>query len=85
MSTTARALADQVLEARRNAWERSDYTTAIVQTEELTPEDQKVVRRVVADAGYEGKELDAMVKQVSDLVIGTVEALADDMPATGGD
>ncbi|VTT96820.1 unnamed protein product [Gemmataceae bacterium] len=85
MTTTARALADQVLEARQSAWAKSDYATAIVQTEQLTPEDAKVVRRVVADAGYQGEEMEQMVKQVSDLVVGTVEALADDMPATGGD
>ncbi len=85
MSTTARTLADHVLESRRKAWAKADYTTAIVQTEELGPEDMNVVRQVVTDAGYEGEELEKMVKQVSALVVGTVEALADDMPATGGD
>jgi hypothetical protein len=85
MTTTARALADQVLEARQSAWAKSDHATAIVQTEQLNPDDTKVVRRIVADAGYQGEELEQMVKQVSDLVVGTVEALSDDMPATGGD
>ncbi len=85
MSTTARALADQVRDLRQNAWGKTDHATAIVATEQLGPEDTKVVRRVVADAGYQGEELERMVRQVSGLVVGTVEALADDLPATGGD
>ncbi|MBA4187713.1 MAG: hypothetical protein C0467_06800 [Planctomycetaceae bacterium] len=80
MSTTVRALADQVIEARQNAWGKSDHATAIVQTEQLGLEDMKVVRRVVTEAGYEGEELEEMVKQVSALVVGTVEGLEDNMP-----
>jgi hypothetical protein len=83
--TTARELADQVIKARGSAWDKSDPTDAIVSVEQLNPDDTRVVRRIVADAGFEGEELERMVKQVSALVIGQVEALADNMPATGGD
>lgn len=83
--TTARALADEVINSRRGAWAKSDHTTAIIATEQLNTDDVTVVRRVVAAAGYQGEELEQMVRQVSGLVVGTVEALADDMPATGGD
>lgn len=82
---TSRELADRVIEARRAAWARSDPTTAIVATEQLGPDDVRAVRRVVEEAGYAGEELERMVRQVSALVIGQVEALADDMPATGAD
>ena len=80
MSTTARALADEVRDSRLNAWEQTDHATAIVATSQLGPEDTQVVRRVVASAGYSGEELEQMVEQVSGLVVGTVEALADDIP-----
>jgi hypothetical protein len=83
--TTARALADEVIKSRRGAWAKSDHTTAIVATEQLNTDDLEVVRRVVAAGGYQGEELEQMVRQVSGLVVGTVEALADDLPATGGD
>ena len=83
--TTARELADRVLEKRRPAWEKADPTTAIVATEQLGPEDMAEVRRVVAEGGYVGEEQEQMVRQVSELVVGTVTALADDLPATGGD
>jgi len=83
--TTARALADEVIKSRRGAWAKSDHTTAIVATEQLNTDDLVVVRRVVAAGGYQGEELEQMVRQVSGLVVGTVEALADDLPATGGD
>jgi hypothetical protein len=78
-------MADRVREARRAAWEKADPTAAIVATEQLGPDDMAVVRRVVAEAGYAGEEQEQMVRQVSALVVGTVSALADDMPATGGD
>lgn len=83
--TTARELADQVIKARRSAWDKSDPTTAIVSLEALNPDDTRVVRRIVAEAGYEGEELERVVGQVSALVVGQVEAMADNMPATGGD
>jgi hypothetical protein len=82
---TARELADLVLRSRRAAWEKVDQTTAIVATEQLGPEDLAEVRRVVADSGYAGEELEQVVRQVSALVVGTVTALDDNLPATGGD
>jgi alkyl hydroperoxide reductase subunit AhpC len=51
-----------------------------VSTEQLNPDDEVTVRRVVAAEGYTGRELDEMVRKVSALVVGQVEALADDMP-----
>ena len=83
--TTARTLADEVIQLRRGAWAKTDHSTAIVATEQLGTDDLAVVRRVVANAGYKGEELEQMIRQVSGLVVGTVEALADDLPATGGD
>ena len=83
--TTARELADRVLAARRAAWEKADQTTAIVATEQLGPDDLAEVRRAVAEDGYAGEEQEQMVRQVSALVVGTVTALADDLPAAGGD
>ena len=40
---------------------------------------------MVAAAGYQGAELDEMTRQVSARVVGQIEALADKLPATGGD
>jgi hypothetical protein len=82
---TARELADRVLEARRTLWAKADPTTAIVATEQLGPEDAGAVRRIVRGAGYAGEDLERMVRQVSALVVGKVEALADTLPAAGGD
>jgi len=82
---TAREIADRVLEARQAAWARSDPSTVIVATGQLTPDDTAVVRRIVAEGGYAGEELEQMVRQVSALVVGKVEALSDKLPATGGD
>ncbi len=82
---TSREMADRVIEARRPAWATADPTTAIVATEQLGPDDERAVRRIVEEAGYAGEELERMVRQVSALVVGQVEALADDLPATGGD
>lgn len=82
---TARELADRVLLERRAAWAKSDPQTAIVATEELGPDDERAVRRAVAKEGYTGAELEEMVRHVSELVVGRVEALADNMPATGAD
>lgn len=82
---TSREMADRVIEARRPAWATADPTIAIVATEQLGPDDERAVRRVVEEAGYAGEELERMVRQVSALVVGQVEALADDLPATGGD
>lgn len=82
---TAREMADLFQEQRRQAWSKTDPTSSIVAIEKLSPEDEAIVRRLVEKEGYKGEELDAMTKRVSDLVVGQVEALADDMPAEGGD
>lgn len=82
---TAREIADRVLEARQAAWGRSDPSTVIVATGQLTPDDTAAVRRIVAESGYAGEELEQMVRQVAALVVGKVEALSDKLPATGGD
>jgi hypothetical protein len=39
----------------------------------------------VAEAGYAGADLEEMVKRVTARLIGKLEAMADDMPATAGD
>ena len=82
---TAREMANQVRECRQSAWERSDSTTAIVVRDRLDSEDLRAVRRVVAEAGYIGKEIEPKVRRVTSLVIGKIEALSDNMPADGGD
>jgi hypothetical protein len=80
MSATARELADKVVAARLKAWDKSDPTEAVVSTEELNPDDEATVRRMVAADGYTGRELEEMVRKVSALIVGQVAALADDMP-----
>ncbi len=82
---TARQLADLVQIARRDAWDKSDPTSAVIATSKLGSADEGVVRRVVSEAGYSGAELESMAEHVSQLLVGKVEAMADDMPATGAD
>ena len=82
---TVRQLTDRAREARQKAWAKSDSETAIVATEQLNPEDEKVVCRIVSEAGYTGKQFEEMVKQVSARLVKQVEALSDNMPADGGD
>jgi hypothetical protein len=82
---TVKELADRVVTVRKTAWDKSDPKTAIVATRALGPEDEAAVRRVVAEAGYKGPELDDMARQVSARVVELVEALADNMPAAGAD
>ena len=82
---TSREIADRFLQERRAAWDKADPTTSIVATEQLGPEDERAMRRIVRETGYEGEELERMVRQVSSLVVGKVEALADKLPATGSD
>lgn len=82
---TVQELADRVLDERKAAWSKSDTETAIVATQELTPDDRAAVRRVVAAAGYTGDELDEMSRRVAERVVGRVDALADKLPARGGD
>ena len=82
---TARQLADLVQAARRDAWDKNDPTSAIVATEKLGATDLHVVHQVVAEAGYSGAELYSMSEHVSQLLVGKVQALDDNMPTTGGD
>jgi hypothetical protein len=82
---TARELADRVVEVRRAAWERSDPTVAVVATGQLNPDDERSVRRIVEASGFEGDQLEEMVRQVSARVVGQVEAQDDSMPVDGGD
>ncbi len=82
---TVQELADRVLEDRKKVWAKSDPETAIVATEQLNPDDDQAVRRIVAEAGYEGDALEEMTRQVSSRIVGKVEALADNLPAQGGD
>ena len=62
---TVHNLAGRGIESRQKSWGESDQRTAIVATEALGPDDERVVRRVVAEAGYEGAEFEEMVRQVS--------------------
>ena len=82
---TSREIADRFLKERRAAWDKADPTTSIVATEQLGPEDEQAIRRLLRQSGYEGEEFERMVRQVSSLVVGRVEALADKLPATGSD
>ena len=82
---SARELANQVVAARQISWDKADSAVAVVATDTLNPDDEAVVRRFVAAEGYSGAEFDQMSSKVSRLVVGTVEALADDQPATGAD
>ena len=82
---TPRDLADQIVAARRKSWDKSDPTVAIVSTEKLNPEDELAVKRIVAEAGFQGADLEEMVRKVSSLVVGQVEARDDNQPADGGD
>ena len=82
---TAREMADRVMRSRERAWDRSDPTIAVVATQKLNPDDERAVRRTVHEAGYDGEEGEQLVRQVSALVVGQVEALADHLPATNGD
>jgi hypothetical protein len=85
MIATARELADKVVAKLRKTWDKSNPTVAVVSTEELNPEDEATVRSVVAAEGCSGAELEEMVRKVSALIVGRVEALADHMPADNAD
>lgn len=82
---TARDLADQVVAARKKSWDKWDPTVSIVATEQLNPDDELVVNRIVTDAGFQGVQHEEMVLKVSSLVVGQVEARDDNQPAVGGD
>jgi hypothetical protein len=85
MNATARELADKAVATLRKSWDKSNPTVAVVSTEQLNPEDEAVVRRVVMADGYTGAKLEEMVRKVSALIVGEVEALADHMPADNAD
>jgi hypothetical protein len=85
MAATVQELAEKVRATRERAWEKSDPTTAAVAAGTLGADDDRAIRQVVADAGYAGAELEEMVKRVTARLIGKLEAMADDMPATAGD
>lgn len=82
---TARQLADIVMNLKGESLNKSGSATAILETEKLATADESFVRHIVAQAGFTGAELDKMTDHVSLLLVGQVEALADDMPTTGGD
>jgi hypothetical protein len=81
---TAREMANRVRECRQSAWEGAD-STAMLSHDRLEGDDLRAVRRVVAEAGYEGEEVEPKVRRVSSLVLGQVAALSDNMPADGAD
>ena len=71
--------------ALRKSWDKSNPTVAVVSTERLNPEDEAAVERAVASAGYTGDDRMEMIRKVTALIVGRVEALADDMPADNAD
>lgn len=81
---TAREMANRVRESRQSAWDGTD-STAMLTRDRLDSDDLRAVRRVVAEAGYEGEEVEPKVRRVSSLVLGQVAALSDNMPADGAD
>lgn len=78
---TARDLADQVVEARRPMWERSDPSVAIVATTQLNPDDVNAVNRIVSAAGFSGADRAEMIRKVKSLIVGQVEAQNDNQPS----
>jgi hypothetical protein len=78
---TARDLADRVVAAQKEVWEKTDPTVAIVATEQLNCDDVSVVNRIVAAAGFTGEEGDEMIRKVKSLVVGQVEAQSDNLPS----
>lgn len=77
---TVRELADTVMAGRRR-WTGTEVTA----TSELGPDARAAVRRVVADRGYTGPDADRLAVEVEARVVGLVQGLADDQPATGAD
>jgi hypothetical protein len=82
---TARQIADKVRESREKAWDKSNPSAAIVATERLADDDMAAVRKAVAAEGYPEEEREEMAKRVAAYLVGNVQAMADDMPAMGGD
>jgi hypothetical protein len=81
---SARELANRLRETRLTAGDWYD-TTAIEATERLSLDDLQTIRQMVRDAGYEGVEVEPKVRRVQSLVVGQIEALADNLPADGAD
>jgi hypothetical protein len=82
---TIRELADRVMDAREPVWRKGDPATAILATWRLSPEDERAVLRVVANAGYRGAELEEVTRRVSARVVDQIEALSDKLPAEASD
>jgi hypothetical protein len=51
----------------------------------LAGKDEEIVRRVVVEHGYEGKEFEEMARKVSALIVGKFEAMNDDTSADNAD
>jgi hypothetical protein len=66
-------------------WEKSDPTVSVVSTEQLNPENEAIVQRIVTAEGYTGTERDEMIRKVSAQIVGQVEALADGLSADSAD
>jgi hypothetical protein len=81
MPATVQELAEKVTAARQRAWEKSDPTTVAVTSGTLGADDERVIRLMVAEAGYSGHEAEEMVNRVTARLVGRMEAMADDMPA----
>ncbi len=81
MPATVQELAEKVMAARQRAWDKSDPTTAAVVAGTLGAADEQAIRRVVAEAGYAGAELEEMAERVKARLVGKMEAMADDLPA----
>ncbi len=82
---TVAELADRVLDDRKAAWDKSGARTGIAAASDLGPEDERAVRRIVAEAGYQGDELEVLVREVCDRVVAKVQALKDSVPADAAD
>lgn len=80
MPETVQELAEKVTAAREGAWEKSDPTTVAITSGTLGAEDERVIRLIVAEAGYAGNEAEEMVNRVTARLVGRMEAMADDMP-----
>lgn len=81
MPATVQELAEKVSAARQRAWDKSDPTTGALIAGVLGAEDEHTIRRVVAEAGYAGTDVDEMAERVKARLVGKMEAMADDLPA----
>ena len=54
--TTVAEMADRVFAERKKAWDKTGAGTAIAVARALGPDDERAVRRVVAEAGYDGAD-----------------------------